>query len=76
MEPLKSELAADARPVRVRPSQCSSEERTFMKSLIQELVEYNFVRTNPSSEWACAPLIVRTAGTSIWRFIVCLRSVN
>lgn len=76
VEPLRIELTADARPIRVKLRNYSASQRAFISSLMQDLVRHNLVYANPSSKWACAPLIVPKAGPSQWRFTVDLRPVN
>lgn len=74
--PLQIELTEDARPTRVRLRSYAVSQRAFMATLVEELVKYNLVNANPTSTWACAPLIVPKPGPTAWRFTVDLRPVN
>lgn len=74
--PLQVELTHDAHPTRVKLRNYSQSQRVFMTNLTDELMKYNLIYPNPSSKWACAPLLVPKAGPAEWRFTVDLRPVN
>lgn len=74
--PLKIELTGDARPIRVKLRNYSQSQRNFMTNLTNELMQYNLIYPNPSSKWACAPLLVPKSGPAEWRFTVDLRPIN
>lgn len=76
VDALRIKLTADARPIRVRLRNYSPSQRTFMKKFVDELLRYNLVYANPSSAWACAPLLVPKPGPAEWRFTVDLTPVN
>lgn len=74
--PLKIELTSNAQPIRVKLRNYSQSQRKFMTNLTDELIRFNLIYPNPSSKWACAPLLVPKPGPSEWRFTVDLRPVN
>lgn len=76
VDPLSIGLTPDARPVRVKLRNYSPSQRAFMKGLIDERIGHCIVYPNPSSPWACAPLIVPKTGPVEWRFTVDLSPVN
>lgn len=47
-----------------------------MSKLTKELEEKGLIYANPSSKWACAPLIAPKKGPDEWRFTSDLRPVN
>lgn len=47
-----------------------------MDALVSDLVRHGIVYENPTSKWACAPLIVPKTGPSQWRVTSDLRPVN
>lgn len=76
VEPLRIELTADATPVRVKLRNYSADQRAFLKKLVTDLTTHGLVYANPTSKWACAPLLVPKPGPARWRFTVDLRPVN
>lgn len=74
--PLRIDLTADAKPFRVKLRNFSTSQRDFMSNFTSKLENLGIVYANPSSSWACAPLLVRKAGPDLWRFTVDLRPVN
>lgn len=43
---------------------------------MDELESYGMIYANPSSKWACVPLVVPKPGPAQWRFTVDLRPVK
>lgn len=76
VEPLRIELVNDAKPVRVRLRNYTQEQREFLADLTKRLIDSNMVFSNPTSPWACAPLLVPKPGPAKFRFTVDLRPVN
>ena len=77
MPPLKVHLTKDARPVRCKARRYSLPQREFMQKHVLELEAAGYIYRNPSSRWACAPLIVRKPHTKDeFRMTVDLRPVN
>jgi len=74
--PLRIQLSADATPTRVKLRNYSREQRQFLSDFVQALQEKGMIYPNPSSRWACAPLLVPKPGESRFRFTVDLRPVN
>ena len=74
--PLKIDLQPDAKPVRVRLRNYSQAQRDFLSKCVANLVKHNMAYSNPSSPWACAPLLVPKTGPEGFRFTVDLRPVN
>jgi len=74
--PLKIELTADAKPVKVRLRKYSQPQRAFMQKLVKKLISCGMAYYNPTSPWACAPLIVPKPGSVEFRFTVDLRPLN
>lgn len=74
--PLKIDLVADAKPVRVRLRNYSQDQRLFLAQTLQKLIDCGMVYSNPTSPWACAPLLVPKSGPSKYRFTIDLRPVN
>lgn len=76
LPPLKIELLPETRPVQDRLRNYSQEQRDFLATFVSKLLECGMVYSNPTSKWACAPLIVLKFGPSQFRFTVDLRPVN
>ena len=74
--PLKIELTADAKPVKVRLRKYSQPQHAFMQKLVKKLISCGMAYYNPTSPWACAPLIVPKPGSVEFRFTVDLRPLN
>lgn len=73
---IKVDLFPDAKPVKVRLRNYSQDQREFLFHFFQKLVSCGMAYSNPSSAWACAPLLVPKPGLSKLRFTVDLRPVN
>ena len=77
MPPLKVQLKADHKAVRCKARRYSLPQREFMQHHVVELEQAGFIYRNPSSRWACAPLIFRKPHTkNEFRMTVDLRQVN
>ena len=76
IKPLKIDLTPDSRPVRVKLRNYSQEQREFLKKFVADLLSCGMVYPNPTSSWACAPLLVPKDGPAKFRFTVDLRPVN
>ena len=76
VRPLRIELTPDARPVKVRLRNYSEEQREFLSDMVAKLVRNGMAFPNPTSAWACAPLLVPKPGPARFRFTVDLRPVN
>jgi len=74
--PLKIDLTADAKPIRVKLRNYSRDQRDFLNDFVGNLERKGMVYPNPSSPWACAPLLVPKDAPSRFRFTVDLRPVN
>ena len=74
--PLKVDLTSDAKPVKVRLRNYSQEQREFLSGFVKKLIDHGMAYANPTSPWACAPLLVPKSGPSKFRFTVDLRPVN
>ena len=75
LPPLKIELTPDAKPVKVRLRKYSQEQKEFMRELVNDLVAHGMAYANPTSKWACAPLLMPKPGAR-FRFTVDLQPVN
>ena len=73
---LRIELTSDARPVEVRLRNYSEEQREFLSDMVAKLVRNEMAFPNPTSVWACAPLLVPKRGPARFRFTVDLRPGN
>lgn len=76
LRPLRIDLTRDARPVKVRLRNYSKEQQDFLTDMTDKLVEHGMAYPNPTSAWACAPLLVPKDGPTKFRFTVDLRPVN
>lgn len=77
LRPLKIDLTPDAVPVKVRLRNYSQDQRDFLKKFVSNLVYNDMAYPNPTSSWACAPLLVPKPGSDVrYRFTVDLRPVN
>lgn len=76
IEPLQIDVAPDATPVRVRLRKYSQAQREFLSRTVAKLVECDMAYPNPTSPWACAPLLVPKPGQDEFRFTVDLRPIN
>ena len=74
--PMKIEFEADEKPVKVLQRTYSPQQTAFLKKKIDELQRLGFIYRNPTSKWACAPLIVPKDGPEEFRFTTDLRPVN
>lgn len=74
--PLKIDLVSDARPARVKLRKYSQDQREILGKLCKKLIQCGMIYSNPSSPWACAPLLVPKPGPSLFRFTTDLRPVN
>lgn len=70
------ELTPDAQPVRVRFCNYAQEMREFMKTFVSNLVRCGMAYFNPTSPFACAPLLVPKPGPAKFRFTVDLHLLN
>lgn len=75
LPPLKIDLTADAKPVKVRLRNYSADQRRFLGVFVKSLVSHGMAYPNPTSKWACAPLLVPKPGAE-FRFTTDLRPVN
>ena len=75
LPPLKIELMPNAKPVRVRLRKYSQGQRDFLSDFVKDLVAHGMAYANPTSKWACAPLLVPKPG-ALYRFTVDLQPVN
>ena len=75
LPPLKIDLTPDAKPVKVRLRKYSQEQKEFMRDFVNDLVANGMAYPNPTSIWACAPLLVPKPGARS-RFTVVLQPVN
>ncbi len=73
---MEIKLEKEERPVKVLQRTYSPEQLDFMKKKCDQLLEVGYIYRNPSSKWACAPLIVPKEGSEKFRFTVDLRPVN
>lgn len=76
VDPLRIHLTEGSRPIRVKIRNYSVDQREFMESLVDKLVENNLVYPNPSARRASSRLIVPKPGPSRSLFTVDLRPVN
>lgn len=76
LRPLRIDLTPEARPVKVRLRNYSKEQRNFLDDQMSKLIRAGMVYLNPTSKWACAPLLVPKPGPAKFRFTVDLRPVN
>ena len=75
LPPLKIELLPEAKPVKVKIRKYSQEQQKFLKDFVEKLVAHGLVYANPTSKWACAPLLVPKEGGP-FRFTTDIRPVN
>lgn len=75
LPPLRIELTPDAKPVKVRLRNYSQDQRDFLAKFVKDLVHHGLAYPNPTSKWACAPLLVPKPG-ALYRFTCDLRPVN
>lgn len=75
LPPLKIELTPEAKPVKVRLRKYSQEQKIFMHDFVNDLVAHGMAHPNPTSKWACAPLLVPKPG-ALFRVTVDLKPVN
>ena len=54
----------------------SQDQREFLSETVDKLVRHGMAYSNPTSPWACAPLLVPKPGPARYRFTVDLRPVN
>lgn len=62
--------------MRVRLRNYSQDQRRFLSKFVTTLVQCKMAYFNPTSSWACAPLLVPKPGAAQFRFTVDLRLVN
>lgn len=76
VEPLKIDLSADSKSVRVKLRNYSSYQRPFRSKLVAGLHLHNLIYPKPNSKWASASLIVPKPYFARWIFTVYLRPFN
>jgi len=69
-------LEPNSKPVSVKVRRYTPRQSVFLHSKVKELERIGLVRRNPTSAWACAPLIVPKSGPEEFRFTTDLRPVN
>lgn len=74
--PMKIEFTGEQRSVKVRQRTYSPAQLKFLKKTCNELVDLGFIYRNPTSNWACAPVIVPKPGPEEFRFTTDLNRVN
>lgn len=75
LPPLKIELTPDAKPVKVRLRRYSAQQCKLLNCFVKTLVKHGMAYPNPTSKWACAPLLVPEPGAE-YCFTSDLRPVN
>eukprot|EP00171_Calliarthron_tuberculosum_P020848 IDg20848t1 len=60
--PMNIEFEGSEMPIKVRQRTYSPEQLEFMKKKCDELIQVGYIYCNPTSKWACAPLIVPKPG--------------
>lgn len=61
--------------MKIRLRKYSADQRRFLFAFVKTLVKHGMAYSNPTSKWACAPLLVPDPGVE-YRFTSDLRSVN
>jgi len=74
--PMIVKLEPNSKPVSVKVRRYTPRQSVFLQSKVKELERIGLVRRNPTSAWACAPLIVPKSGPEEFRFTTDLRPVN
>ena len=76
MEPMKVNQKPDAQPIIAKARRYKAEQREFLNRYMAELERMRFVRSNPQSQWAAAPLLVPKDSKARFRMTVDMRPVN
>ena len=74
--PMDIKLKPDAKPVRVKLRRYSPPQAAFLRRKTDELLRLGLIRRNPTSQWACAPMMVPKPGPEQFRLTIDLRPVN
>ena len=74
--PMEIKLKPDAKPVRVKLRRYSHPQAAFLRRKTDELLRLGLIRRNPTSQWACAPMMVPKPGPEQFRLTIDLRPVN
>lgn len=74
--PMEIELEGPTRPSKVRQRTYSTEQTSFLKRKVQQLVDTGYIARSNASKWVCAPFIVPKPGKEGFRFTVDLRPFN
>ena len=76
VEPMKVNLKPDAQPIIAKARRYKADQREFLNRYMAELERMGFVRSNPQSQWAAAPLLVPKDSKARFRMTVDMRPVN
>ena len=75
VEPFRTELKPEAKPVRCSARRYSAEQTAFLDEFISLLLKYNFIVENVNSKWASPVLVVRKPSGG-YRCVIDYRVVN
>lgn len=67
---IKVDLVSDPRLVRVKLRNYSKLQKEYLKTMVEDPKRCGILYPNPTSTWACAPLLVPNGGLSRFYFTV------
>ena len=74
--PLRIRLRADAVPTIVKLRKYTYEQKLFLRKLMKQLIDLDYIYPNPKAKWALAPDLVPKPGPDGSRFTGDLRPIN
>lgn len=74
--PMEIKFEGPENPIKVRQRTYSPEQLDFLRKKCDDILQAGYVYRNPTSKWACAPLIVPKPGPDKFRLTVDLRPIN
>lgn len=76
VEPMRISIDPNAVPFLTKLRRYPAEQRDYMKTFTDRLVEYGFATSNPEAQWTSAPLMVQKPGSNSFRMTFDLRRIN
>lgn len=72
---MKIEFEAESKHVKVRQRTYYPQQTAFLKANVNDLLRLGYIYRDPTSKWACEPLIVPKDGLEQFRFTTEIRPV-
>ncbi len=76
VEPMVVEIKEGSVPYIAKARRYPAEQRDYMRSFLDQFVEFGMAKRNENAEWAAPPLLIPKPGTTKYRLKFDLRRVN